>query len=215
MIFPDVTGWMPIRHFINVDFPAPFSPIRVWTVPGRTCSFTPFKAFTPGNSFTISCISRTYSSLKLRSPLPLSIMESSCQDRSLLLRHCLLIISVVIRSYWLKWNPGDIFVVLGKLKGSPLVDRLAFQQVRRCHAGPISLSVRILEYSHIKLAVRYCLHAVNCSIDTYDWDRGRIDVRCLQGLDRTRAIASLLAMMQSYSVVLISGVIISCAVARS
>ena len=60
-ILPDVGGWMPIRHFIKVDLPAPFSPIRVCTVPGRTLSCTPFSARTPGKSLTISVISRIYS----------------------------------------------------------------------------------------------------------------------------------------------------------
>lgn len=49
------------KTFIKVDFPAPFSPIRAWTVPGRTQKSTLFNAFTPANSLQIPRISSKYS----------------------------------------------------------------------------------------------------------------------------------------------------------
>ena len=48
---------MPNRHFIRVDLPAPFSPIKAWTVPGRTVRLTPSSALTPGNSLQMPRIS--------------------------------------------------------------------------------------------------------------------------------------------------------------
>ena len=38
----------PYRIFISVDLPAPFSPTRAWTVPGRIVSSTSWLAMTPG-----------------------------------------------------------------------------------------------------------------------------------------------------------------------
>src|SRR5690349_13774214 len=52
---------IPARIFIRVDLPAPFSPIKAWTVPGRTFSPTSFSALTPGKLLLIPDISRAYS----------------------------------------------------------------------------------------------------------------------------------------------------------
>src|SRR6266436_6099297 len=52
---------MPIKHFINVDLPAPFSPISACTVPLRARSWTSLRARTPGNCLEIPSILSTYS----------------------------------------------------------------------------------------------------------------------------------------------------------
>ena len=54
---------MPKRHFIKVDFPAPFSPMSECTVPGRTRKVTASNACTPGNDLHIPFISKMYSTL--------------------------------------------------------------------------------------------------------------------------------------------------------
>src|SRR5262245_59375372 len=48
---------MPPRIFINVDFPAPFSPTSATISPGRASSETLLSATTPGNRLPIPCIS--------------------------------------------------------------------------------------------------------------------------------------------------------------
>src|SRR6516164_6151414 len=53
---------MPIRHFISVDLPAPFSPIKACTVPLRVRSWTSLRARTPGNCLEIPSILSRYSS---------------------------------------------------------------------------------------------------------------------------------------------------------
>jgi len=45
--------YIPEIIFINVDFPAPFSPINACTVPFFNDNDTPFSAFTPENCFVI------------------------------------------------------------------------------------------------------------------------------------------------------------------
>src|SRR5271169_2371871 len=52
---------MPIKHFISVDLPAPFSPISACTVPLRTRSSTLLRARTPGNCLEMPSILRMYS----------------------------------------------------------------------------------------------------------------------------------------------------------
>lgn len=52
--------YKPNRHFIKVDLPAPFSPIKACTVPGLTFKLTSSKAFTPGNALETWFISNTY-----------------------------------------------------------------------------------------------------------------------------------------------------------
>ena len=37
----------PVMILTSVDLPAPFSPSRAWTLPGRTAKSTPFSALTP------------------------------------------------------------------------------------------------------------------------------------------------------------------------
>ena len=44
---PPSLRWMPAMIFIMVDFPAPFSPIRAWTVPGSSLKSTPWRTSTP------------------------------------------------------------------------------------------------------------------------------------------------------------------------
>src|ERR1700693_1220958 len=52
---------MPIKHFIRVDLPAPFSPIKACTDPLRASSLTLLRARTPGNCLEIPSILSTYS----------------------------------------------------------------------------------------------------------------------------------------------------------
>src|ERR1700730_1170723 len=52
---------MPIRHFISVDLPAPFSPIKACTVPLRARNWTLLRARTPGNCLEIPSMLSTYS----------------------------------------------------------------------------------------------------------------------------------------------------------
>src|SRR5579859_5359503 len=47
--------------FISVDLPAPFSPIRAWTVPRRTRNCTPSRATTPGKDLPTPRTSSTQS----------------------------------------------------------------------------------------------------------------------------------------------------------
>src|SRR5258706_14316364 len=44
---------MPVRMFIKVDLPAPFSPSKAWTSPGRTSRSMASLATRPGNSLVI------------------------------------------------------------------------------------------------------------------------------------------------------------------
>ena len=60
-IWPLVRSYTPVRILINVDLPAPFSPTRQWTVFRFMSKLTSSTARTPGNSFTRSLISRTFS----------------------------------------------------------------------------------------------------------------------------------------------------------
>ncbi|MNI34328.1 hypothetical protein D3C73_883170 [compost metagenome] len=53
---------MPAMIFIKVDLPAPFSPIRANTEPGRTRSCTSDKATTPGKPLLTLTISNRYGS---------------------------------------------------------------------------------------------------------------------------------------------------------
>ena len=45
--------WIPVSTFMSVDLPAPFSPQRPKTSPGRRSRSTSDSAFTPGNVFEI------------------------------------------------------------------------------------------------------------------------------------------------------------------
>ena len=45
---PELGATTPPSTFIRVDLPAPFSPIRPTTSPGRTARLTPSNAVTPG-----------------------------------------------------------------------------------------------------------------------------------------------------------------------
>src|SRR5699024_9116545 len=54
---PESIWYTPVRALINVDFPAPFSPISVCTSPGNIRKSTPSSALTPGNEIEMSCIS--------------------------------------------------------------------------------------------------------------------------------------------------------------
>ncbi len=65
---PQVTvpesGWYtPVRIFIRVDFPAPFSPMRPTTSPGLTSKSTSWRARTPGNDFVMPFITRVLFSM--------------------------------------------------------------------------------------------------------------------------------------------------------
>ncbi len=51
---PEVGGCWPPSTLISVDFPAPFSPTRAWTSPGRSSRSTPSSASTPGNRLEMS-----------------------------------------------------------------------------------------------------------------------------------------------------------------
>src|SRR5512147_1364152 len=59
---------MPKRHFMSVDLPAPFSPMRAWTEPGRTRTVTSSSALTPGKLLEIPSISKTYSRSAMEAP---------------------------------------------------------------------------------------------------------------------------------------------------
>src|SRR5215510_8979893 len=50
---------MPVRMFIRVDFPAPFSPSRAWISPGHISRSTSWLATTPGKylAMPFSCTS--------------------------------------------------------------------------------------------------------------------------------------------------------------
>ena len=48
----------PVRMFMSVDLPAPFSPSRAWISPGPTCKSTPFKTGTPLNALRIPLMVR-------------------------------------------------------------------------------------------------------------------------------------------------------------
>ena len=65
---PEVYPWAPAIIFIRVDLPAPFSPHRACTSPLLTSRWTPSRALTPGNVFTIESIRNTNFSSML--PLP-------------------------------------------------------------------------------------------------------------------------------------------------
>src|SRR5664280_3288300 len=58
-ICPASVLYAPLSTLTRVLFPAPFSPSRTWTSPGRSWKLTWFSASTPGNSLTISRISTT------------------------------------------------------------------------------------------------------------------------------------------------------------
>ena len=58
---PSSGAYMPMRHFMSVDFPAPFSPMSACTVPLRTWSWTRSSACTPGNRLEMPCMRRTKS----------------------------------------------------------------------------------------------------------------------------------------------------------
>ena len=52
-IRPPSAGYMPYSTRINVDLPAPFSPISAWTSPARSSRSTSSLASTPGNRFVM------------------------------------------------------------------------------------------------------------------------------------------------------------------
>src|SRR5512144_2620978 len=52
-IRPPSAGYMPYRTRINVDLPAPFSPISAWTSPARSSRSTSSLASTPGKRFVM------------------------------------------------------------------------------------------------------------------------------------------------------------------
>ena len=52
---------IPASTFINVDFPAPFSPQRANTSPGLSLRSTSSNAVTPGKDFVMCLISKIYS----------------------------------------------------------------------------------------------------------------------------------------------------------
>src|SRR5699024_8596178 len=52
------TGLTPLKTFMSVDFPAPFSPQIPWISPRRTSSETPSRAFTGPKLIAISDIVR-------------------------------------------------------------------------------------------------------------------------------------------------------------
>src|SRR5581483_1848335 len=58
-IWPLSKACVPATHLISVDFPAPLSPTRAMTSPGRTSKSTPFSACTEPNDFVMSRSSRT------------------------------------------------------------------------------------------------------------------------------------------------------------
>ena len=51
-------GWTPLRTFMSVDLPAPFSPTRQWISCGATEKVTSLSAFTPGKVLVMFFISR-------------------------------------------------------------------------------------------------------------------------------------------------------------
>src|SRR5689334_9667208 len=59
LIVPVSRAIAPPSIFINVDFPAPFSPIRATISPVPTVRLTPSSATTPGNRLLIPSISRS------------------------------------------------------------------------------------------------------------------------------------------------------------
>src|SRR5213594_926410 len=58
-ISPASFEYAPLRIFISVDFPAPFSPSRRWTAPASSVRSTPSSATTPGNTLRMPRISST------------------------------------------------------------------------------------------------------------------------------------------------------------
>src|SRR5690554_4199910 len=50
---PESGGNIPIKIFIKVDFPAPFSPIKAWIFPGSRSKHTLFKTGTPAKDLEI------------------------------------------------------------------------------------------------------------------------------------------------------------------
>src|SRR5882672_10199087 len=57
-ISPASARYAPLRTFINVDLPAPFSPSSTWTSPARRSKSTPSSATTPGKRLETPRISR-------------------------------------------------------------------------------------------------------------------------------------------------------------
>src|SRR5665647_2716932 len=58
---PESLRYIPMRTFMRVDLPAPFSPTRACTVPGRTPRLTLSRATTPGKVLVMFSIRRMYS----------------------------------------------------------------------------------------------------------------------------------------------------------
>ena len=58
-ISPSSFPYTPVNTLINVDFPAPFSPISAWISPSHSVKSTPCKARTPGKLLWIFFISNT------------------------------------------------------------------------------------------------------------------------------------------------------------
>src|SRR3954463_7213261 len=71
-ISPSSGRMLPARIFISVDLPAPFSPIRACTVPGRIRRLTPSSATTPGYRLVMPSASRRYSGMAIASARPAS-----------------------------------------------------------------------------------------------------------------------------------------------
>src|SRR4051794_18979980 len=61
-------GETPLRTFIKVDLPAPFSPQMAWISPERTTRLTSARALTPGNSLVIDRISSKTGALLVMLP---------------------------------------------------------------------------------------------------------------------------------------------------
>src|SRR5690625_578814 len=57
MTVPSSMVYTPVSALISVDLPAPFSPIRAWTSPGKSRKFTRSRALTPGKEIEMSFIS--------------------------------------------------------------------------------------------------------------------------------------------------------------
>ena len=71
---PASGGNTPARMFINVDFPAPFSPSRAVSRPRRSVRPTPSNAFTPGKDLESPRASR------MMSPASVSLMAAATMN---------------------------------------------------------------------------------------------------------------------------------------
>src|SRR5579863_2845669 len=87
-IVPASARCAPARIFINVDFPAPFSPTSANTSPERRSSETSFSARTPGNDFPMPRISSSGGPLRLLRLLRVGLGKGS--DLHMHYRRCLL-----------------------------------------------------------------------------------------------------------------------------